>query len=69
MAAETAAFRRLSVGKKVTVEGRGYLGQGKVIEVRQTPGNGEYVDVEFGSKKDGNLIRKSFRPSQLTRWV
>lgn len=67
MAAETAAQRKLSVGKKVTVNGRGYLGQGKVIEVRQTPGNGEYVHVRFGDKKT-SLIDKQFRPSQLTRW-
>lgn len=66
MAAETAAQRKLSVGKKVMVAGRSYLGTCRIDGVRQTERNGEYVDVTFGDKKTG-LITKSLRPSQLTR--
>lgn len=66
-AAETAAQRKLTPGKKVTAAGgRGYLGFGKIIEVRQTPRNGEFVKVQFGDRKTG-FIEKQLRPSLLTR--
>lgn len=67
MAAETAAERKLSVGKKVSVHDRGALGRGKVVEVQQTDNRGEYVVVEFGDKKTGTF-QKKFRPSKLSRW-
>ena len=63
--AETAAQRKLSVGKKVIVSGRSYLGVGKIEEIRVTPGNGEYAVVNFGDKK--NPLVKQLRPSQLSR--
>lgn len=64
--AETAADRKISVGKQVTVEGRGDLGQGKVTAI-DNAGRGEYVEVTFGSKKDRQTVLR-FRPSKLTRW-
>lgn len=67
MAAQTAAERKISVGKKVAVHDRGELGQGKVVEIKKTEDRGEYVVVEFGDKKTGTF-QKSFRPSKLSRW-
>ena len=64
--AATAAQLKLSAGKKVTVNGRSWLGVGKVEAIRAIANRGEYVDVQFGDKKTG-LVVKSYRPSQLTR--
>lgn len=61
--AASAADLKLKIGKRVVVKGgNGFPEGGKITGIEQTA-SGEFVEVNFGDKRNPHVMR--YRPSRL----